>query len=165
VQTIPYGAAAVRPPATTGVGKSHHAGGGAQRHWSSSMSDSSGAGNTRCMGRNSQHSGQACVSVDGASSTPSHHLHPSLRTSTLLASNRPQCHTQRTHARALGGAQHSMVPAITQRNPPKFGISGKRGLAPHRRHVQPGEPRSSFGTYLALMQLSADQPQACTSWM
>ena len=79
---------------------------------------------------------------------------PPLRTQPSYAVSHPAdaCH------RALGGAQHSAVPILSERSAILFGISEKRGTAPHLRPLQAGAPHCSFGTYLEMPQCTAVSP-------
>jgi hypothetical protein len=71
---------------------------------------------------------------------PSHHSTPACARAPPLASSRPApCLTQRTHAIGLWVAQRSMVPTILEEGSIlRFGISERRGPAPHLRRLQAG---------------------------
>jgi hypothetical protein len=70
----------------------------------------------------------------------------------LAPSRHIPCHTPRTHATGLWVASNTTwcPPEICT----KFGISERRGPAPHLRRLQPGAPHSGFGTYLAMQAVS-----------
>jgi hypothetical protein len=98
---------------------------------------------TRCMGRTRKlRSGWSIGSGLTTAPQPAHE-HP-------LAYNRhAPCPTQRTHAIGLWVARNT---ALSRKDSAKFGISERRGPAPHLRPLQPSAPQSSFGMYLEMMQ-------------
>jgi hypothetical protein len=96
---------------------------------------------------------------------PSHHS-TSLRTSTPpLARNRHMpCPTQRTHAIGLWAARNTAWcnTILSERSAKNSAFLN--GARPATHHVQPGAPRSSFGTYLETMH-HEHKPACCTSIM
>ena len=106
---------------------------------------------TRCMGRTRKlRSGWSIGSGLTTAPQPAHE-HP-------LAYNRhAPCPTQRTHAIGLWVARNT---ALSRKDSAKFGISERRGPAPHQRPLRPGAPDSSFGTKIRFVRLrcaSAEQ--------